>query len=82
MAADAGKCFRELPLTLKMDDRLLVEGAADLVFKEDIRWVVVDFKTDQQINGDLERYRKQVSLYAKSVGDIHGQECAAFLLRI
>jgi ATP-dependent helicase/nuclease subunit A len=82
MAADAGKCFRELPLTLKMDDRLLVEGVADLVFKEDIRWVVVDFKTDQQINGDLERYRKQVSLYAKSVGDIHGQECAAFLLRI
>lgn len=82
VSAGAGKCFRELPLTLRMDDGLLVEGVADLVFKEQTTWVVVDFKTDQQIKGDLERYRRQVSIYAKTVSEIYGQACAAFLMRV
>lgn len=80
-SASAGKCFRELPLTL-MDDELLVEGVADLVFNEDASWVVVDFKTDAEIKGELERYRKQVSIYAKALGDIHGKPCAAYLLKL
>jgi ATP-dependent helicase/nuclease subunit A len=81
-SAMTGQCFRELPLTLRMDDGLLVEGVADLVFKDEATWVVVDFKTDQEIKGDLERYRRQVSIYAKTVGEIHGQRCSAFLLRV
>ncbi|HLY39626.1 MAG TPA: PD-(D/E)XK nuclease family protein [Terracidiphilus sp.] len=67
----AGQCFRELPLTLT-ENGLLIEGVADLVFKEDAWWVVVDFKTDAGIKGELERYRKQVSIYAKALSDIHG----------
>jgi len=60
-----------------MDDGLLVEGVADLVFKDEATWVVVDFKTDWEIKGDLERYRRQVSIYAKTFGEIHGQRCSA-----
>jgi ATP-dependent exoDNAse (exonuclease V) beta subunit len=60
----------------------LIEGVADLVFREDIAWVVVDFKTDQEIKADLGRYQRQVSIYAKTIGEIHGEPCAAFLLRV
>jgi ATP-dependent helicase/nuclease subunit A len=77
-----GQCFRELPLTLKMDDGSLVEGVADLIFKEVSTWVIVDFKTDQQIKGDMERYKRQVSIYARTMGELHGQACSAFLLRV
>ena len=80
-SAEAGQCLRELPLTLT-ENGLLIEGVADLVFKEDASWVVVDFKTDAEIKGELQRYRKQVSIYAKALSDIHGQICAAYLLEI
>jgi ATP-dependent exoDNAse (exonuclease V) beta subunit len=82
VSAVAGECYRELPLTLRMNDELLVEGFADLIFKEQNTWIVVDFKTDQQIKGDLERYRRQVSIYAKTIGEVYGQACAAFLMRV
>lgn len=78
----AGQCFRELPLTLRTNDGVLVEGVADLVFREESRWVVVDFKTDQEIKGDLEHYRRQVSIYAKTVGEVYNEACAAFLMRV
>lgn len=70
-----------MPLTLKMDE-LLVEGTADLVFKEGGTWVVVDFKTDQEIRGNLEHYRRQISLYSEAVSKTFGKDCSAFLMRI
>ena len=30
--------------------------------------VVVDFKTDRELDGALERYEKQVSIYATAIG--------------
>jgi len=77
-----GNCYRELPLTLQMEDGLLIEGIADLVFREEGRWTVVDFKTDQEVKSDLERYRRQVSIYAQTISEVHKQPCAAFLLRV
>jgi ATP-dependent exoDNAse (exonuclease V) beta subunit len=60
-ASEKGHCYRELPLTLRMEDGTLIEGIADLVFREDGRWIVVDFKTDQELARELVRYRRQVS---------------------
>jgi ATP-dependent exoDNAse (exonuclease V) beta subunit len=35
----------------------LVEGIADLVLREGEKWILVDFKTDQELTSGLERYR-------------------------
>ena len=65
-----------------MEDGLLIEGIADLAFREEDRWTVVDFKTDQEVRSDLERYRRQVWIYAQTISEVHKQQCAAFLLRV
>jgi ATP-dependent exoDNAse (exonuclease V) beta subunit len=81
-SADKGECYRELPLTLRLDDGTLIEGVADLVFRDDTRWIVVDFKTDQELAGELERYRRQVAIYAKAIGEVHKTESEAILMRV
>jgi ATP-dependent helicase/nuclease subunit A len=81
-AAGRGECSRELPLTLRMEEGTLIEGVADLVFREGDRWMVVDFKTDQELAKELERYRRQVSIYARTIGEVHHAESAAFLFRV
>ena len=43
-AARQGRCRREVPVALRVDD-VLVEGVVDLAFCEDECWTVVDFKT-------------------------------------
>jgi ATP-dependent exoDNAse (exonuclease V) beta subunit len=80
-AAKVGCCYRELPLTLKLADGLLVEGVADLVFSEQGMWSVVDFKTDHQAQA-LSRYRRQVAIYATAVRERTQAECTATLLRV
>jgi ATP-dependent exoDNAse (exonuclease V) beta subunit len=80
-AAKEGRCYRELPLTLKLADGLLVEGIADLVFSEQGMWSVVDFKTDHELSA-LNRYRRQVTIYAAAVRERTQAECTATLLRI
>ena len=81
-AAEKGECYRELPLTLRMEDGKLIEGMADLVFREGSRWIVVDFKTDQELASELERYHRQVSIYAKTIREVHKAESEAFLFRV
>ena len=44
--------------------------------------VVVDFKTDRELDGALERYQKQVSLYATAIGQAVGLPTQAFLMRV
>jgi len=71
-----------LPLTLRMSDGLLVEGIADLVFRESDEWIVVDFKTDQELAAELPAYRRQISIYASTVGKAKNTYTSAFLLRV
>jgi len=61
---------------------MLVEGVADLVFQEEGRWVIVDFKTDRELSSELDRYRRQVGIYASAMAKIRGESTSAFLLRV
>jgi ATP-dependent exoDNAse (exonuclease V) beta subunit len=45
-AAAADELFRELPLARRLAGGSLVEGVADLLFREGEAWTLVDFKTD------------------------------------
>lgn len=82
VAAQIHHCYRELPLTLRTDDGTLIEGVADLIFREGDRWIVVDFKTDQELTKELERYRRQVAIYAKTISEAHKAESTAYLMQV
>jgi len=81
-AARIGQCHRETPITLRLESGALVEGYVDLAFRDENSLVVVDFKTDRELDGMLSRYEKQVSLYATAIGRAAGFPTQAFLMRV
>jgi len=81
-AAAAGKCYRETPITLRLDERTLVEGHVDLAFDAGDAFVVIDFKTDRELEGALERYRAQVQIYAQAISRATGRPARAVLMSV
>jgi ATP-dependent helicase/nuclease subunit A len=82
-AYDRGACRRETPVTLLTPDGVLVEGVVDLAFEENGAWTVVDYKTDRELEGDgLERYRRQVALYAHAIAGATGRPTSGVILRL
>ena len=79
---EKGLCRRETPVTVRLADGTLVEGVVDLAFLEGTTWIVVDFKTDRELESRLEDYRKQVALYRDAISRATGQEAQAFLVRV
>ena len=80
--AVAGACRREVPVTMQTDDGRIVEGVVDLAFRDGGTWVVVDFKTDRELESALEVYRRQVQLYAQMVARATGEPARAVLMRV
>ena len=60
----------------------LVEGVLDLAFEEAGRWMVIDFKTDAELAGELQRYRRQVALYASVVARTTEKDVTAVLMQL
>jgi ATP-dependent exoDNAse (exonuclease V) beta subunit len=86
-AQAAGKqCRRETPVTVTLEDGVLVEGVLDLVFHESEggtpAWVVVDYKTDTEISGRRAEYEAQVKLYVQAVAKATGQAAKGVLLSV
>ena len=82
-AADTAKrCFRELPIIWKAPDGSLVEGTMDLVFEEAGRTVVLDFKTDRELDADTDRYRRQLAIYCKALAALKGKPTHGVLMRV
>ncbi|MFN2511698.1 MAG: UvrD-helicase domain-containing protein [Pyrinomonadaceae bacterium] len=84
-AADVGQLRREVPVGLKLEDGVMVEGVIDLAFQEQkpgSPWTVIDFKTDFEVKGRLEEYQNQVSLYALAISRATGLETRPVLLRL
>ena len=46
------------------------------------KWIVVDFKTDEELAGVLERYRRQVAIYATAISKVTSSSSEAFLFRL
>ncbi len=78
----AGACRREVPVTMQADDGTVVEGVVDLAFHEGGTWIVVDFKTDRELEATLDVYRRQVQLYARMVARATGEPARAVLMRV
>jgi ATP-dependent exoDNAse (exonuclease V) beta subunit len=89
-AAAATMLQREAPLmaTLATSAKpsTMVEGVADLAFFEQrdgvARWIVVDFKTDFDLDSSLAEYRGQLALYMRAISDATALPVAGYLLLI
>jgi ATP-dependent exoDNAse (exonuclease V) beta subunit len=81
-AETAGRCDRELPLLWQSPDGTLVEGTVDLAFDDGSGLTVVDFKTDRELAADLERYRRQVAIYARALSTLRGITTRGVLMRV
>jgi ATP-dependent exoDNAse (exonuclease V) beta subunit len=93
-AARDGRCMRETPVTLRVDGveagegsgpgeaPTLIEGTVDLAYLTDSGFVVVDFKTDAPPPDVLERYRRQVALYARAIHLATGEPVRALLMTV
>jgi len=81
-AAMNGRCYRETPVTLRMETGGLVEGFVDLAFEVNGEMVVVDFKTDRDLEGALETYRRQVQIYAHAIATATGLPARGVLMKI
>ncbi len=79
-AAGAVEVRRESPVMVRLDDGSMVEGIADLAFKEGDSWTVVDFKTDADIARRLDEYRAQLGLYVRAVHASTGCSAVGVLL--
>jgi ATP-dependent exoDNAse (exonuclease V) beta subunit len=75
------RCRREVPVTLRVESGSLIEGLVDLAFKEDGRWTIVDFKTDEELRRAA-NYRQQVKLYKDAVQASTGEPADAVLMRV
>ncbi len=82
-AADRqGRCYREMPVTWRLESGGIVEGNADLAFAAGDEMVVVDFKTDRELDGTIDRYRRQVQLYAAAIGAALQKPARGVLMQI
>ncbi len=64
----------------------MVEGVADLAFVEHrdgtARWIVVDFKTDFDLDRRIAEYRAQVGLYMRAISQATAMPAAGYLLLV
>lgn len=82
------RCFREVPVTITIDG-VLVEGVVDFALMpvgathaSPLPCTVIDFKTDRAEGELLERYRRQVGLYADAIARATGRPVRAVLMQI
>ena len=80
-----GECRREVPVSMRDDDGVLIEGVVDVAFRQDAAWTVIDYKTDRELaefDDALNVYRRQVALYADMVARATGEAATGVLLRV
>jgi ATP-dependent exoDNAse (exonuclease V) beta subunit len=81
-AALEGRCYREMPVTWRTSSGALIEGFVDLAYTDENGVVVVDFKTDRELENATDRYQRQVRIYAAAIAAATGQPARAVLMRV
>jgi ATP-dependent exoDNAse (exonuclease V) beta subunit len=71
--------FREMPVTVKLDDGSIIEGRVDLAWTDAASWTVIDYKTD---SAGRARYKRQLQLYALALQRATGKPARGVLLEI
>ena len=63
-------------------DEVVIDGQVDLAFESADGWIVIDFKSDIELAGGGEAYRRQVAFYVAAITKATGQPARGILLRI
>jgi len=71
-ALPAEDVYREVSLSVVLEDGTVLEGIADLVARTGEGWWVVDYKVTAAIERELEVYREQVGAYVGVLGGGRG----------
>lgn len=81
-ALSSGLRWPELHLAKRVSEGSIrfVEGFADLVYKAADGYVLVDYKTDSDLQASIEHYREQLGAYADILKEITGEEVARVLI--
>jgi hypothetical protein len=77
-----GRCDRELPIIWKAPDGTLIEGIIDLVFEDSTGLTIVDFKTDRELSQDLERYKRQLTVYCRALAPLRKTSVRGILAKV
>jgi ATP-dependent exoDNAse (exonuclease V) beta subunit len=81
-ASRDGRCYREMPVTWRTDAGAIIEGFVDLAYADESGFVVVDFKTDRELDGAVDRYQRQIRIYAAAIAAATGRPVRAVLMRV
>ena len=81
-AARSASVRRESPVSLKLEDGTLAEGVIDLAFLDADGWVVIDFKTDAELEAHRAEYESQVSVYLRAIAKATGKPARGVLLSV
>jgi ATP-dependent helicase/nuclease subunit A len=81
-AQQSGRCYRETPITLRLESGVIVEGNVDLAYEIGDEILVIDFKTDREVEGALETYRRQVQIYAHAIARATGKPTRGVLVKV
>jgi ATP-dependent exoDNAse (exonuclease V) beta subunit len=81
-ALSAQRVHREYPVMLKLTESQVLEGVIDVAFLEDGAWTILDFKTDAELPGRIERYKAQLTWYAMALSRITGQPARGVLVGV
>src|SRR5262249_22719720 len=75
-----GACLREVPLSALGPDGTVFEGQADLAFRDEQGWAVVDFKTGMELELAADVHRQQLALYVEAIERVTGSNARGVLM--
>jgi ATP-dependent helicase/nuclease subunit A len=81
-AAESARCRREAPVSARLSDGSILEGVVDLVFHDSEGWLVIDFKTDTDVERNRTKYEVQLQAYVAAIVQATGEPARAVLLSI
>jgi ATP-dependent exoDNAse (exonuclease V) beta subunit len=81
-ASSSSAVRREAPLLLQREQGTVVEGAADLAFRDGEGWTVVDFKTDFELEERRPQYQAQLAAYSQAIARATGLPAVSWLLQV
>jgi len=81
-AAASARCHREIPVTLPLSGRRVLEGVIDLAFVENAKWQAVDFKTDGDVDANRAAYERQLRWYMHALATLTGMKAEGVLLQV
>ena len=73
---------REWPVAMRLGDGRLLEGVLDLAYKDISGWVVVDFKTDVDVELNRRAYVRQLRWYLHALASATDENVRGVLIQV